>query len=94
MQVTICTYIDFDADDVGRLSNDSQENDAEAVEALLRIRCPQNPGLVDSCGWTVLMAAAGSGALESLKLLVSARADPNKPCTQNGSTATALDPPK
>ena len=83
MQVTICTYIDFDADDVGRLSNDSQENDAEAVEAL-----------VDSCGWTALMAAAGSGALESLKLLVSARADPNKPCTQNGSTATALDPPK
>ena len=84
LQVAVCDYVEFDAGDVDRLSDASQANDAAAVEALLRH--PQNPDLVDSRGRTALVAAASSGALESLKLLVSAWADLNEPCTRTGAT--------
>ncbi|CAE7600435.1 Ank2 [Symbiodinium sp. CCMP2592] len=85
LQVAVCDYVESDTGDVDRLSDASQANDAAAVEALLRR--PQNPDLVDSRGRTALVAAASSGALESLKLLVSAWADLNKPCTRTGATA-------
>ena len=84
LQVAVCDYVEFDAGDVDRLSDASQANDAAAVEALLRR--PQTPDLVDSRGRTALVAAASSGALESLKLLVSAWADLNEPCTRTGAT--------
>ncbi|CAE7885092.1 ANKHD1 [Symbiodinium necroappetens] len=85
LQVAVSDFAEFDAGDVDRLSDASEANDAAAVEALLRR--PQNPDLVDSQGRTALIAAAGSGALKSLKLLVSACADLNKPCTPTGATA-------
>ncbi|CAE7341758.1 ANKRD50, partial [Symbiodinium microadriaticum] len=86
LQVTICDFVEVDAGDVDRLSNASQENDAASVEALLRR--PQNPDLVDSRGRTALMAAAESGALESVQLLTSACVDLDK--TREGSCDTAV----
>ena len=80
LQVAVCDYVEFDAGDVDRLSDASQANHAPAVEASLRR--PQNPDVLDSRGRTALIAAAGSGALESLMLLVSACAELNKPCAQ------------
>ena len=85
LKVIVCDFVEFDADDVDRLSHASQENDTAAVEALLRR--PQNPDLVDSHGRTALIAAAGSGALKSVKLLSSAWADLNKTCKQSGASA-------
>ena len=85
LQVTLCHYVDADAGDVQRLIKASRANDSAAVEALLRR--PQDTNLVDSRGGTALNAAARGGALESAKLLVTARADLDKPDERRGTTA-------
>ena len=45
---------------------------------------------MDSQAGTALIAAAAGGALETAKILVSARADLGKPCEQNHATNNSI----
>ena len=88
LQVAVCDYVAVEAVDVDEFTDASQKNDTAAVEAFLRR--PLNPDSVDSDGLTALLAAAGSGALQSVKLLASGCADLNKPREPSGATPVFL----